>query len=226
MTAVPLPDVPCVRVRLIGDKGSGWEWGNRFYLSYTGTPPTGADCASLASSIESLWHTDLSAIVYAGYTLEEIDVLDIATDSGLSGQWTGSSPGGKSGSPIPVQSCVTVEYGISRRYRGGKPRMYFLAGVDSDLGEVNQWSSAFITACEAAFPAFFGSIEALSVGGMGTLKHVNLSYYKGFTNLTTSSGRERAVPTYRPVALHDDVESYSPKQIISSQRRRRTSTSP
>jgi hypothetical protein len=74
--------------------------------------------------------------------------------------------------------------------------------------------------------AFFSEIEGLSVGSMGTLQHVNLSYYKGFTNITNSSGRERAVPTYRTVATHDNVTGYSAKAIIGSQRRRRTSTSP
>jgi hypothetical protein len=61
---------------------------------------------------------------------------------------------------------------------------------------------------------------------MGTLAHVNLSYYKGFTNVTNSSGRERAVPTYRDAALVDPVTGYFGKAIMGSQRRRRTSTTP
>jgi len=72
--------------------------------------------------------------------------------------------------------------------------------------------------------AFMAEIEALSVGAVGALGHVNLSYYQGFKNITNSSGRERAVPTYRNTALLDVVQGYAAKSVVGSQRRRRTST--
>jgi hypothetical protein len=59
---------------------------------------------------------------------------------------------------------------------------------------------------------------------MGVLAHVNLSYYKGFVNVENSSGRERAAPTYRDSALLDPVTGYVVKQVVGSQRRRRTAT--
>lgn len=104
--------------------------------------------------------------------------------------------------------------------------MYLPPGTDSDLQNVATWTSSFVTNVNTGVVAFFAQVVGASVGSMGTLGHVNLSYYHGFTNLTNSSGRERAVPTYRSTALHDDITSYIAKAVVGSQRRRRTSTTP
>lgn len=226
MTPVPLPDVPCVRVRLIYNEGAPAESGNRFYLSYTGSAPSGANCATLAGDVAAAFATDLAPLIDGTYALEEVDVLDIATDSGLSGQWTGSHAGGKTGASLSANAATNVEFGIARRYRGGKPRFYLPPSTSPDLTSVTHWSSTFVGDVSTGVASFFAALEALSVGSMGTLQHVNLSYFKGFTNVTTPSGRERAVPTYRATALHDNITGYFAKAVVGSQRRRRTSTTP
>ena len=226
MTVVPLPDVPCIRVRLVFDKGVQVEGGNRFNFSYSGSAPTGANCVTLATDIAAAWSTYLATMTPGYVALQEVDVLDIATHSGASGSWNGSDAGTRSAPYIPGQCAANVEFDIARRYRGGKPRAFFIAGVESDLANQVSFSSSFVTSMNSQVADFFAAVGALSVGSVGTLQHVNLSYYKGFTNNTNSSGRERAVPTYRPTALHDNVLGYATKTIIGSQRRRRTSTSP
>lgn len=226
MTVVPLPASPCVRVRLVYQEGGGLQAGNRFYLSYSGSAPSGANCTTLAGDIASAWATDLAPLTSSGCYLSEVDVLDIATASGLSGQWTGTHSGTDSGTALPFQCATNVELNIARRYRGGKPRIYLLPGTESNIATQSTWGSTYISLVNTNVAAFFTAIEALSVGSMGTLAHVNLSYYKGFTNITNSSGRERAVPTYRTAAQLDTVTGYSCKAVIGSQRRRRTSTTP
>ncbi len=94
--------------------------------------------------------------------------------------------------------------------------MYFPPATESGQNNDSTWSSSLITAVNSAFSSFFTAIEALSIGSMGTLAHVNLSYYQGFTNITNSSGRERAVPTYRAVAKTDPVVGYAMKAVIGS----------
>jgi hypothetical protein len=213
-------------VRCSGTDDSGNDWGVRFYLSYSGTAPTGANCTTLAGDVAAAWATNLSPRMQASVSLTEVDVLDIATDSGLSGQWNGTDVGGDSGAPLPIQVATNVEYGIARRYRGGKPRCYFPLGTATFLLTQSMWTAAYVTDINTAVTAFFAEIAGLSVGAVGTLTHVNLSYYKGFTNVTNSSGRERAVPTYRAVALVDNITGYSCKQEFGSQKRRRAATSP
>lgn len=224
MTVPPLPDTSCLRVRLDYTDTDGTLAGSRFYLKYAGASPTGANCISIATGISTAWGSDIAPHVNGEYALTEVDVLDIASYTGLSGQWTGSISGTDEASPMPSQCCTNVEFGIARRYRGGKPRMFFPPPGSGNMLNPGKWTSAFIDAMESSVAAFFAAVEAIDVGAVGALGHVNLSYYEGFTNVTNSSGRTRAAPKYRLVALHDDVLSYAPKDTIGSQRRRRTAS--
>lgn len=225
MTAPPLPASPCVRVNVKFNHDSGLEAGCRFYLSYSGSAPTGANCTTLAGDIEGLFVTAVMGALNSVWTLVEIDVLDIATDSGLSGQWTGSVAGTETGTAAAASLAMNVEFGIARRYRGGKPRIYLPPSSTGNLANDVSWNPTFINDIAANIAAMMASIHGLSVGSMGTLQHVNLSFYKGFTNVENTSGRMRAAPTYRSVALVDTVTGYFGKTEVGSQRRRRTSTS-
>lgn len=213
-----------MRVRL-NYTGSGVEeFGSRFYLSYSGAAPTASNCATIASDISGAWGTHIASLVATYYGLAEVDVLDIATVTGASGQYSTVVDGSRGTGLIPLSVAMNTEFTISRRYRGGKPRMFWPPGIESDLSDNAHWAGSFVTAVTTGVEAFFNEIEALSVGSVGTLAHVNLSYYKGFTNITNSSGRERAVPTYRDSALLDTITGYNAKALVGSQRRRRTST--
>ncbi len=226
MTVVPLPASPCLRSRFIWNEGTDGEGGIRLYFSYAGSAPTAANCVTLATDFAAAWATHISPILGTNVTLNEVDVLDIATDSGLSGQVSVSDAGANAGPFLPWQCALNVEFDIARRYRGGKPRCFLPPAVASGLVDESHWSSSTLTSVNTGFAAFIAEIEALTVGAVGALAHVNLSYYKGFTNITNSSGRERAVPTYRAAALLDTVEGYATKAVVGSQKRRRTSTTP
>jgi hypothetical protein len=224
MTTPPLPASPCMRVRLDYTNTDGFLAGNRFYLSYAGSPPTPGNCTTLASDIASAWATNLESLVHGDWSLTEIDVLDIASYTGASGQWTGSNTGTNSGTQLSANAATNIEFDIARRYRGGKPRIFLPPPSQGEMVSAAKWSSSFITAANTGIAAFFTALEALSVGAVGTLAHVNLSYYEGFTNVTNSSGRTRAAPKYRTSALVDTVEGYATKATVGSQRRRRTAT--
>lgn len=226
MTVVPLPDIPCVRVRITGLDPRGNTWGTRFYLSYAGSAPTGANCTSLAGDIMTALGGQLQPLLSFQSSVQECDVLDIATSSGLSGQSTAAFDGTRAGTSLPAQVSVTIEYGIARRYRGGKPRAYLPLGMDADLLDVANWQGSFVNAVNAAMIAGFAAVEALSVGAMGALKHVNLSYYKGYQNVEIPGKRAYNTPMYQYPAVHDNITGYFCKGELSSQRRRRTSTTP
>ena len=222
MTVVPLPASPCVRVRLDYTETDNFLAGSRFYLSYSGAAPTAGNCTTLASDIAAAWASHLAAIVTEKFVLTEVDVLDITSETGASGQWAGTDAGTMTGDSLPAAVANNIEFGIARRYRGGKPRMFLPPPDNTAQEDAGHWTSSFVTTSNAAVLAFFTEIEALAIGSVGTLAHVNLSYYKGFTNISNSSGRERAVPTYRDAALVDSVESYITKLQMGSQRRRRS----
>lgn len=224
MTVVPLPASPCLRVRLIYNQLDGAEAGSRFYLSFTGGSASTADLNTLAADIATQWNTHLASLISEQFTLVEIDVLDLTTDSGNSGLWTGTHTGTLGGSILPDQVATNIEFDIGRRYRGGKPRMYLPPADVTQLLDPAHYTAAFVTAGNTAINAFMAAIAALAVGSLGTLAHCNLSYYQGFTNVTNSSGRTRAAPKYRATAKLDTVTGYSTKALLSSQRRRRQAT--
>ena len=224
MTVVPLPDTSCIRVRLDYTQTDGFKAGSRFFLSYGGAAPTGANCTTIAGDIKDAWLAQLAGLIPAAWSLTEVDVLDITTDTGLSGQWTGVEAGTRSGTALPAQCASGVEYQIALRYRGGKPRMYLPGGVEGDLLDAGHYTTDFTSGLGVVTGDFFSAVEAIDVGAVGALQHVNLSYYKGFTNVTNSSGRTRAAPKYRATALSTAVTGYTGKAQVSSQKRRRSST--
>jgi hypothetical protein len=210
-----------------GVSAASTKWGIRFFLSYGGSAPTGANCATLASDISSAWATHVSPL-YPSYWLHDlVDVIDIATTSGFSGFDTTSHNGTLSGTALPLQVATNVEYDISNRYRGGKPRMYLPGAVEEQLVDQSHYEGSFVTTVNSGVSAFFTAVEALTIGSMGTLQHVLLSYYDGFENYTDTSGRNHNRPKYRtPNAVHFNITGYSCKAELSTQDRRRTATTP
>lgn len=225
MTVVPLPDGPTLRIRCVFSLPPS-EGGIRFFHQYSGTAPSAATCATIATDIANLWVTDIAPLLPTDVILTEVDVLDITTASGASGTALVSHAGTRAGTGLPYQVAATVQDQIARRYRGGKPRTYFPAGVEADLLDQSHWLSAFLTSMNAGVLAFHTGIAALSVSGTTVGAHVNLSYYSGFTNITNSSGRTKAVPKYKATATHDVVTGYVTAARLSSQKRRRSATTP
>lgn len=225
MTAPPLPAIPCLRVRLDYTQSDGFRGGNRFFFSYSGAAPSGANCTALAGSVATAWAATVGTFINGSWALTEVDVLDIATDSGLSGQWTGNEAGTGGTDKAPSELAVGVEFDIARRYRGGKPRCYWPPSVIANLADPAHWNNTLLGVAGPETIAFFAAVEGLTEGTTVVVDHVNLSYYKGFTNVTNSSGRTRAAPSYRATALVDTIEGYTAKAEISSQKRRRLATS-
>jgi hypothetical protein len=220
------PVVQAVRCRLDYQTGEGSDLGSRFFLTYEGSAPSGANCNTLAGDIETAWAAHLAALITSAESLVEVDVLDLGSDMGASGFWTGSTAGTRSGVEVPVNCCGNVEFNIARRYRGGKPRMYLPPPSQGDLQDAGHWTSAYVTATNSAVAAFFAALEALSIGSMGTLAHVNISFYKGVYT-TTPPWRGpgyRYPPKYRDTPLIDVVAGYATKSMVGSQRRRRAAT--
>jgi len=214
-----------MRVRLGYSTSSGTDMGSRFYIGYAGSAPTAANCVTIANDIASAWNTRLPGLIYSNISLVEVDVLDIATNSGAFGTVTVSHPGTLAGGTLTANAATNIEFDIARRYRGGKPRMFLPPPDDSALASLDKFTTGFVAGANTAIGEFFSDIEALSVGAVGALTHVNVSYYSGFTNVTNSSGRTRAAPKYRtPTALVENVTGYACKAVIGSQRRRRTAT--
>lgn len=220
-----------VRCALDYVNSDGADAGSRFYLSYSGSSPSGANCITLANDVVTAWNTHIAAFITLHYTLNEVDVVDLSSDVAASGQSNTTSAGTGPDPAPPTNVAINVEYDIARRYRGGKPRMYFPPSPNDNLADQSHWASGLITSFNAAVGAFFAEIEALTIGSMGTLDHVNVSYYHGFDKNQPPAGKWRGPgykypPLPRSTPLFDSVEGYSTKALVGSQRRRRAATTP
>lgn len=225
------PSVAAVRCKLDYLNADNFLAGSRFYLTYSGSPPTAANCNTLAGDIGTAWASHIAAYITNTWTLNEIDVLDLGSTSGASAVFAATAAGTASPPAPPSSVAVNVEFDIARRYRGGKPRMYFPQSTNANLANNSQWSGSFVTTFNSAVSAFFAQLNALSIGSMGTLQHSNISFFHGVDKNQPPTGTWRGPPhpyppAYRTTPLVDVVENYSTKATVGSQKRRRTATTP
>jgi hypothetical protein len=225
------PTVKAVRCRLIYKYTDGFFAGSRFYIAYSGSAPSPTDCLTFGGDIASAWNSHIAGALSIAVSLVEVDVLDLASSSGSSGVTSTSHAGTDAGAVLSANAAINVEFGIARRYRGGKPRMFFPGPTQENLTNPSQFSTTFVSGMNSDVGAFFTAVTGASVGSMGTLTHVNVSFYDGVDTEQRPAGTWRGPgykypPKYRDTALTDTVESYITKAVVGSQRRRRSSTTP
>jgi hypothetical protein len=193
---------------------------NRFFMTYSGTAPTNAELDTFANSIATTWAAYLAGLFNIESTLVEVIVEDLTSATSAVGSATVGDSGTREGAALGAGVAAVIQFKVARRYRGGHPRMYGQMGVATDLVAANQWSAAFLAATLSAIESFIVAVESLGWSGAGTLQHVNVSYYEGFTNHTYPSGRTRAIPTLRATPVIDPIETYAVNPRLGSQRRR------
>lgn len=221
MPALPSPG-PVVRCHLRFGPSDTNQWGSRFYLTYTGGPPSFSDIATFAGDVLAQAASDLVPNIGSSLFLTEAQVVDLSSDTGNEGIATGSHEGGMTGAPVPEDVSAIVNHEIGRRYRGGKPKIFLPPGDVTALADDKSWTTDYVGAVSEGWATFIAALLALSFGSFSLSNIVNVSYYHGFTVFTTPLGRARNIPTQRATPLVDDITSSSCRGEIGSQRRRRT----
>jgi hypothetical protein len=193
---------------------------NRLFFQYSGGQPSPSDCVTLSSELLTAMAGQLSQWG-SDVTLTTCTVTDLSIVSGAQGATTGSHHGGKTPGALSASTALLINYHISRRYRGGKPRSYLPWLVETDLQDRRNWSAAAVATAVTALQAFFSTAIG-SVGGSTTLsQHVNVSYFSGFDVVTNPiTGRARNVPKRRSSPQVDTISSITGSQRPGSQRRR------
>jgi hypothetical protein len=218
----PLPDVPkVIRTSLIHDYGSDLDVVTRFYTRFSGTNPTDAELSTFNALVGGLWFSDLAPYANSAVSLQTTQSTDLTTVTGAQSEDTTIFDGSRGGHILPASAAAVVGYEIGRRYRGGHSRGYWPFGSDTDVSSPQVWDPMFVSAFAGAVQSFFSDVAGSGWGSAGTLTHVNVSYFHGFTVvINPSTGRARNVPTVRPSPLIDTVLTYAGRSRIGSQRRR------
>lgn len=220
-----MPALPAVskvvRVSIIGLINGQVPWLSRFYVAYTGTAPANADLTTFNGAVSTTMVTNLIPLMTNNITTTEIESTDLTSSTSAAAITASAHTGSRAGSAIPGDVAVVSSYEILRRYRGGHPRGYWPFGSQTDFSSAEAWSPTAVTAFTNGLNAFFTAVLAAPWSGGGTLTHINVSYYSGFTVVVSpTTGRARNVPTLRTTPLQDLVTSLIVRNSYGSQRRR------
>lgn len=222
-----LPSVSkVVRTALTMNLGDGTPALTRFFTQYSGTAPTNADLATFDTALATAFGTNLKSLMDNGMLLNQVESIDLSSVTAAVDTSTVSVAGTRGSATLAASTALVASYRIARRYRGGHPRGYWPFGIQTDLNDRNTWKSTFTSACNTGLTAFFTAVNAAGWSGAGTLTHVNVSYYHGFTVVTNPiTGRARNVPTLRGTPLVDLVTGVFAQPSTGAQRRRDAYTS-
>jgi hypothetical protein len=218
-----LPPVPGVlKVSLVWAVGDDPIAYNNLHWSYSGGPPSNADCATIAGNVRSAVVADLIPQTRIQSAILFTRVTDLTSPSAGVGESHGGVAGGLTGPSLPNDVCVLVNASISRRYRGGKPRCYWPGGNSTYVDTTGKWIPADVTTMNTAWNAFITAVNGMVVSTTTLGTSVNVSYYSGFTNVPYGlPTRYRRVPTLRAGGPHVDIiNAWSVNPVPGNQRRR------
>ena len=220
-----LPNVSkVVRSALEGKWSSGGIAVNRFYVRYSGSAPSSADLTAFAGTLATAWSDNMSAHVHEDFEITGATCIDLSSPTSAEGAVVVGMPGALTGGLLPADACLVMANLIGRRYRGGHPRVYLVAGDDTKITTEQFWDPTFVSTIEGAWAALISEYAAGVWSSGGTITHVNVSYFEGFTVvISPTTGRARNIPSRRSPPLVDDVLTYAGRTRIGSQRRRYSS---
>lgn len=216
----PTPS-PVVKIVLRHGLGNDLHIGTHMFWSYSGGTPTVANLNALAGTVGTAWNTNLASLLSSNGLLEGVDILDVASNTGVEGTSSTTHAGTRAGSEVSLGASLVALYKIARHYRGGKPKGFWPFGITSDLTGGAAWSAGFITACNSGLAAFASAVNGATNGAITLGVQQNVSYFQGSqTNPSGSKWGRRNVPAPRAVPLVEPVTAIVASPVLGSQRRR------
>lgn len=192
------------------------------YFKYTGGPPVAADCTTLAGDILAAWDTALKAQLPNVNSATQVTLTDLNSSTGAQGTHIGSHPGTLSSAQGPGGLAAVMNHQIGRRYRGGKPKNFLPYLGPVSLATAQTWTSGAVTAMNSGYATWLTSVIGLTSGSTVIASLVNVSYYSGFTVVTSpTTGRSRNVPKLRAGGPVIDVIVASALSLRPGSQRRR-----
>jgi len=163
----PLPDVSnTIRIKVNGSNQTT-PWVALFYWHYLGGAPTGANLASFCTAFVAAMQSSLSPSFATTVTVNNAEAWDLATRTGAFGSGGSSWTGNRAGTPLPTSVAACVGWKVTARWRGGHPRTYFPAGVQTDVLNGHLWVEASRATFEAGNEGFLSQVNALNLGAAG-----------------------------------------------------------
>lgn len=218
----PLPAVPGVLRAEIGQTiGSDTQALNRLYLTYSGGVANESFVTLVATGMNNHWAGDVEPSLGTFHTMNYVRVTDLSSDVAATFTDPTSATGTDAGDPLAADTAMRFKFLVQRRYRGGHGGFYLGGLVEDRLATPQTWSDATLLEFETDWGTFEGHIIGISDSGFTVTGFCIVSYYSGFTVVTSpTTGRARNVPTLRAVPRVDSVTATQVDTHVSSQRRR------
>jgi hypothetical protein len=192
----------------------------REFFTYSGALSV-TDATTWLGNIVTGWAAHMPAVQSNTSTLVLSVLTDLTSNTAPQIQNATAVAGTRAQASLPNGTAFLMKKLISRRYRGGHPRVY-LGNMTVDLlSSPSLWDATAAGTITGDYLAFIAACTAnTNPAAIGTITHVNISYYSGFTNHTYPSGRVKPIPTPRVTPLIDTVTDMVPVLTVASQRRR------
>lgn len=221
--APPLPPTPTpvLAIRLGWFIGADLTSGSTIHFAYSGAPASVAACTAIAVHVSTEAFDDVQELLGADNGLTGVEVTDLSVASGSRGENLFSVTGTLGGGPISAATAFLINYQVSRRYRGGKPRTYAPFGTATSVSTPDVWTSAFVDTVTTGWNAFIAAISGFAADSVTIDEQVSVSYFEGFTEVPYGTPTKyRRTPTPRAVPVVDPILSTSYNPRLSNQRRR------
>lgn len=194
---------------------------SRQFYRYSGSAPDLTDITVFADNAVAAYTGNCLGDLTAEKTFLGVEATDLSSATAAQALSPVSVAGTDGANPNPNDVALVVGYQIGRRYRGGHPRGYWPHGGEPNLADPRTWDSGSLSTFVGDLAAMQSSIIAGGWGTSGTITQVNVSYFRGFTVVTSpTTGRARNVSTPRSTPLVDTVVNYIGRPLIGNQRRR------
>src|SRR5215469_8191851 len=121
------------------------------HFSYTGGPPSVADCETIAGNWGGQLGNHINAIYPTDWKVTEVECIDLTSPTSSTATATISIDGLSTSPASPAQAALLLHKTISRRYRGGHPRTYMPGPAQDQQLNRNTWLDTAASQIEGAW---------------------------------------------------------------------------
>jgi len=191
----------------------------RRFFKYVGVLSQ-ADAQTWVNAADAAWAARMLTDFANTETLNSVLLTDLTSNTAAQAIAATPHASTNGAAAVPNGVAVVIKDKIARRYRGGHPRTYLPAMVNTHLATPDTWDATFLAGLLVDWNNFISDILNAVPVAAAPATEVNVSYFSGFHNVTFPSGRIRAVPLQRVTPVVDTILGHSINPKVASQRRR------
>jgi len=222
--ALPVPG-NVIKVSMNWSETGGLKYSSRFFLQFTGGPPSSADLGTIGTSTTNGFNTNLKAYFPTSVSLVSVTCTDLSSRSGIQVIHPAGIAGSNANSAVESGASIMVRFNIGQHYRGGHPKTFLPPGASTDVVQPSSWSTTLQGNVQTGWNAMIAAIMASSLSSCALSGQVAVSWYQGqYPNPDPSPWAPKNVPKYRTTPQIYPVQSVTVNPLIAAQRRRRQST--